>query len=366
MDDKLPSNEDPNLGQSHDSVTRTGDRSSQAQRVEASDRRKPSKARVLTVRVLWMGHWLLRIWLAGYLLIYGWSKVFLMQMGSADYADALVQYGEMSPMGLLWRFMAFSPSVQVLAGLAEVAAAAFLLFRRTAWLGALLAALDMTVVFLLNLNFDVPVKQFSGIMALAGLILLVPNLPRLCRFLVGKPTGPTVARQVSTNRIFLAITRWTGPLLAIAMLGGSGAVVGNMADWARFDQPSEIAGVYTVSGGSTPNFSDSQLTQAAFGQLTKDGSAAVGLRYEDGSLQRGSYSVAGDRNVTVKLYSRQKGSQGLDRDYVDELTLKYSIEESGDVRLTGKGLDAALAPDPERRYLFDRDFSWEPRVPINR
>ncbi|WP_226829596.1 hypothetical protein [Brevibacterium aurantiacum] len=152
---------------------------------------------MITGRILWIGHWLLRIWLAGYLLIYGWSKVFLIQMGQADYADALVQYGEMSPMGLLWRFMAFSPGVQALAGLAEVAAAAFLLFRRTAWLGALLAAVDMTVVFVLNLTFDVPVKQLSGIMALAGIILLIPNVPRLCRFLVGKTTGPTVARQIS-------------------------------------------------------------------------------------------------------------------------------------------------------------------------
>lgn len=124
-------------------------------------------------------------------------------MGRADYADALVQYGEMRPMGLLWRSMAFSPSVQALAGLAEVAAAAFLLFRRTAWLGALLAAIDLSVVFLLNLTFDVPVKQLSGIMAVAGIILLIPNLPRLCRFLVGKPTGAIAARRISTHRIFV-------------------------------------------------------------------------------------------------------------------------------------------------------------------
>lgn len=354
MNDKLPFDYEDG---GHGSPTR---------KAEPTSRHSPSKARVITGRILWIGHWLLRIWLAGYLLIYGWSKVFLIQMGQADYADALVQYGEMSPMGLLWRFMAFSPGVQVLAGLAEVAAAAFLLFRRTAWLGALLAAVDMTVVFVLNLTFDVPVKQLSGIMALAGIILLIPNVPRLCRFLVGKTTGPTVARQISTHRIFVAITRWTGPLLAIAMLGGSGAVLENMSDWARFDEPSEIAGIYTVSGGSRPNFGDSQLTQAAFGQLTKAGTAAVGLRYEDGSLQRGTYSVADGNEVTMKLYPQQKGSQSLDRDYEDEATLTYSTDESGNVRLTGQGLETTLTPDPERRYLFDRDFSWEPRVPINR
>ncbi|WP_240372826.1 hypothetical protein [Brevibacterium zhoupengii] len=42
----------------------------------------------MTGRILWTGHWLLLAWLAGYLLIYGGSKVFLMQMGRADYADA--------------------------------------------------------------------------------------------------------------------------------------------------------------------------------------------------------------------------------------------------------------------------------------
>ncbi|MDN5792925.1 MAG: DoxX family protein, partial [Brevibacterium aurantiacum] len=70
--------------------------------------------------------------------------------------------------------------------------------------------------------------------------------------------------------------------------------------------------------------------------------------------------------VTMKLYPQQKGSQGLDRDYEDEATLTYSTDESGNVRLTGQGLETTLTPDPERRYLFDRDFSWEPRVPINR
>ncbi|WP_231445421.1 hypothetical protein [Brevibacterium zhoupengii] len=46
------------------------------------------KARVIAGRILWTGHWLLWAWLAGYVLIFGWSKVFLMQMGRADYADA--------------------------------------------------------------------------------------------------------------------------------------------------------------------------------------------------------------------------------------------------------------------------------------
>ncbi|WP_226831725.1 DoxX family protein [Brevibacterium sp. FME17] len=366
MQHNLRLNEDPVADEEDGEGCRNGNGSSAARATDRTQARSPGKTRLITVRVLWTGHWLLRIWLAGYLLIYGWSKVFLMQMGQADYSDALVQYGEMSPMGLLWRFMAFSPSIQILAGLAEVAAAAFLLFRRTAWLGALLAALNMGIVFLLNLTFDVPVKQLSGIMALAGVILLIPNLRRLCRFVVGKPTGARVAGLISTNRIFVAITRWAAPLLAIAMLVGSGVVFGNMTDWGRLDEQSAIAGVYSVSGESRADFNDSQITQAAFGQLSKEKTAAVGLRYADGSLQKGSYGVDGDNKVRLKLYPEQKGSQGLIRDYVDEATLTFAIDDSGEITLTGEGLDATLTPDRERRYLFDRDFSWEPRTPVNR
>ena len=69
-----------------------------------------------------------------------------------------------------------SPNVQVLVGLAGVAAAAFSLLRRRAWLCTLLAALDMTVVFVLNLAFDLPVKQLSDVMTLGGSILLIPNV----------------------------------------------------------------------------------------------------------------------------------------------------------------------------------------------
>lgn len=91
-------------------------------------------------------------------------------------------------------------------------------------------------------------------------------------------------------------------------------------------ESSEIAGVYTVSGEGRSDFSDSELTQAAFGQLTKDGTAAVSLRYADGSLQEGSYSVDAGNEVTRRLYAKQEGSQSLVRDYVDEVTLSFSTD----------------------------------------
>src|SRR5699024_11960040 len=75
--------------------------------------------------------------------------------------DALIAQGEMSPMGVLWRMVALSPLFQFLAGLAEFGAALALLWRRTAPLGAALAGGSMALVFVLNLGYDVPVKQIS-------------------------------------------------------------------------------------------------------------------------------------------------------------------------------------------------------------
>ena len=324
------------------------------------------RIRSVLARVLWGGHWLLRIWLAGYLLVYGWSKVFLMQMGYADYSDALIQYGEMSPMGLLWRFMGFSPVVQFLAGAAEVTAAILLLFRRTVWLGATLAVVDMSVVFLLNLTFYVPVKQLAGMMALAGLILLIPNLVRLGRFLIGLPTGAPIQGRISDNRIFVAITRWASPLLAVVLIVGSGVAFGLRTNWGQLDPAPVVAGVYRADDGGQRTVDGAEITQMAFGQIAVGGKARVAIRFADGSFQDGSYQVKDDGSLALSLYPKLAGDQGLVRDVSTRMGLRYDLGDQGRLRLTGDGLDLTLVPDPERRYLYDRDFSWAPREAIHR
>jgi hypothetical protein len=71
----------------------------------------------------------------------------------------LVQtYGDMSPMGVLWKFMGQSPYYQSFTGLVELLAGLFLCFRFTYLLGLTLGFLAFSQVFALNLFFDVPVK----------------------------------------------------------------------------------------------------------------------------------------------------------------------------------------------------------------
>src|SRR5690625_5775357 len=122
--------------------------------------------RLAAVTTGWWAHGLVRLLLASALVYYGVAKLVLGQFGVADTGDALITQGEMSPMGMLWRMVALSPLFQFLAGLTEFGAALALLWRRTVPLGGLLAFASMVFVFVLNLGYDVPVKQISLALAL--------------------------------------------------------------------------------------------------------------------------------------------------------------------------------------------------------
>ena len=93
-------------------------------------------------------------------------------------------YGDSSPMGLLWTFMAVSPMYTFLAGLGEVVAGWLLVFRRTATLGAIVAFGVMLNVVMLNFCYDVPVKQYSFHLAFMALMIAMPDMPRLLDVLV--------------------------------------------------------------------------------------------------------------------------------------------------------------------------------------
>lgn len=53
----------------------------------------------LTERLFWPTHTALRLLLALYLFMYGWQKVFLLQMPAPDTVDLLTPFGQMSLMG---------------------------------------------------------------------------------------------------------------------------------------------------------------------------------------------------------------------------------------------------------------------------
>jgi hypothetical protein len=90
--------------------------------------------------------------------------------------------GNLSLSALLWTTIGASPGYEIFTGIAEVIGGILLLIPRTAMLGALICLADMTQVFVLNMTYDVGVKQISFHLILLSLLVLAPDFRRLADF----------------------------------------------------------------------------------------------------------------------------------------------------------------------------------------
>lgn len=132
-------------------------------------------------------HSLLRIYirytLAFTMLSYGMAKVFPLQFPAPDVLKLTQTYGEASPMGILWTFMGSSAAYTMFAGYSEAIGGLLLFWRRTTFLGAIVVAGVMANVVALNFCYDVPVKLYSSHLFLQAIVLMAPEMGRLCTLL---------------------------------------------------------------------------------------------------------------------------------------------------------------------------------------
>ncbi|MFK0149892.1 DoxX family protein [Streptomyces griseus] len=161
-----------------------------------------------------------RFCLAAQLFSFGFAKVFPLQM-SQPLTRLVEPYGEFGMLNVLWSQVGSSPPYEMLLGCAEVTAAVLLVIPRTALLGALLAAVELTQVLLLNITYQVPLKIFSFHLLVLSLILLAPHAVRLARFFVtDRPADPPVRRALFRSRRALSAAL-AAQLLLGAWLAGS-------------------------------------------------------------------------------------------------------------------------------------------------
>ncbi|MET9024166.1 DoxX family protein [Nocardia sp. NPDC004168] len=133
-----------------------------------------------------------RLCLAGQLVSYGMAKAVPTQMPPTPLSRLLEPYGNFSPMAVLWNHIGVSPQYEILLGSAELLAGVLLFVPRTALVGAMLALVCTTQVFVLDMTYDVPAKILSFHLMLLCLVLLVPEAGRLANALVlDRPTGPS-------------------------------------------------------------------------------------------------------------------------------------------------------------------------------
>ncbi len=98
-------------------------------------------------------------------------------------------YGNFNPYDVLHAFMAYSRPYTFFAGAAEILAGALLVFRRTATLGGLVAAVVLSNVAMLNFCYNWPEKMDSTHLLAIAAIVIAPDLRRLANLLVlNRPT----------------------------------------------------------------------------------------------------------------------------------------------------------------------------------
>jgi hypothetical protein len=306
---------------------------------------------------------LVRFFLIEMLFGYGFAKAFPLQFPPPGSYRLSEQVGDMSPMGLLWTFMGFSPAYEVFTGTVEVLAGLLLTTRRTTLLGALVATAAMGQVFVLNMCFDVPVKLYSFHYLMMAIFLAAPELPRLANVLVlgrGVPALP-LAPLLGSVRFdrFAAVFR---TLLVAAMLGAH--IQGGLKQWEAAYGALPVPGgsrwdvVGMCIDGKEPSKSDPPMwTWLEFTNKTI-------LRLAGSKPPPLAYRMTWDPDRKELTISRIGGPTSS-ATFVYELPEPDRLELRG--TMEGKAIQATLQRAPEKQYpLMARGFHWVQELPYNR
>ena len=311
---------------------------------------------------------LVRYSLASSLFWYGFSKVFVGQMAPASmFLERLVErFGDMSPAGLLWAFIGYSPAYQIFGGIAEVLAASLLLFRRTTTLGALIAIGVMLNVVILNFGYQVGLKLPSMNLLLAAVFLAAPDLGKLTRFFVfnQRVNAPDASDPILERRgLRLALTA-AKIVLATLMLYNS---VSTGYQNALFDPPSNrpvLSGLYEVETFVQNANERPPLTTdpARWKTVTiGDPSTIMTVQLMDASFRhyRAEYDSQG-KSVTIFLGNDKKKGN----------TLRCSRPDQDHLVMEGKFGDDALTVRMKRIdlstfSLLNMPFRWTGRTDIH-
>jgi uncharacterized membrane protein YphA (DoxX/SURF4 family) len=310
---------------------------------------------------------LVRYFLAGTMLTYGFAKVLKSQFPPPGPEQWVEPLGALSPMGLLWTFMGYSTVYTVFTGLGEVSGALLLCFRRTTTLGALVVAAVMVNVAMLNFSYDVPVKLFSTHVLLWSLFLLAPDAGRLANVLVlNRPAEPTAPREPFASR-------WLergGVALKCLVIGGF--IVASLVS-ARSD--------YTQWGDGAPRpllYGLYEVEELVWNGTVRPPLVTDAGRWRFVAVSRHGFLVprrmdgeaAGHYKLTLDVVQKTATlSQDWDKSF--HATLRYAQPDPAHLVLEGTIKDDRLEVrlrkiDESSVPLLSRGFHWISEHPFNR
>jgi len=209
----------------------------------------------------------LRFSLAIVLFSYGFDKVFPLQFHALTPSRISQPVGNLDMFNMLWIFMASSKPYTIFSGVMEVLAGLLLLTPRLEMLGALFALPVLTNVFLLNMDYGVPVKIVSSHLLLVALFLAAPALPRIVRLLVLRQAVPPIvppqlSSRRSVDRAVRAGVAILGVILAAISCNAAHSSYARRLAAAAEAQKSPLVGMWIVDTFSAPSTGSQSLFTA--------------------------------------------------------------------------------------------------------
>ena len=140
------------------------------------------------------------------LIIYGLSKVFMLQFGEMGLDTLESKVGDNNAMGFLWTFMSYSKFYTMSTGWIEFIGGVLLLFRRTTFIGAFILFISMVNVVLIDIGYDVRVKMFAIHLLIMTVLLLSSHFKSLINlFLLNKATEPIVEMPLFVDSRYVKV-----------------------------------------------------------------------------------------------------------------------------------------------------------------
>jgi hypothetical protein len=313
----------------------------------------------------------IRFSLSSILFGYGISKLLILQMPFPSLSRLATPLGNYTPMRFFWLLMGYSQPYEFFSGVMEVVAALFLVYRRTATLGTILAFVVFVNIAMLNLSYDICVKLFSIQLVVNCVYLLANEKDRLLNFFVFNKTAgaggiyqfPYKSRKMRIARIAMKL------FFAIFILGASITF-----NWGRYKtahtatiiEPLKM-GIYEVTTFAVnkdtlpPLLTDTMRWQ----DLILDGRNTGSINTSDPIFRqeygRAYFSYKVDSSKQLLQIKKNKS------DSIPLISFRYKLINENTLLLFGKhnndSLFLSIKRSPKRYQLPDNDFHWLMETP---
>lgn len=320
-----------------------------------------------------------RFTLAFTVLNYGIVKVFLGQFSPPSPARLAQNFGDASPMGLLWTFMGASRPYVFFSGAMETIGAGLLLFRRTTTLGALILTVVLANVVMLNFCYDVPVKLVSSHYLAMAIFLVLPDVRRLANLLVLHRAVPPVSRDLVLPRRWMRITRVVVKYVVITLVVA--AHVWSSIHWSGASTDPASVPWYDGHWAVTSFHRDGREVPDSFAEPARWTRIRF-QRYNDklwfrwrltGNAYGDLYdAVVDDQAHTIRLtFDKDLASGKSPPPGLETVTLTYVRHDDGRLQIDGQvGKDSVSMQleriDTSKALLVTRGFHWINEAPFNR